>query len=102
MPDGASHRQSAPSWTRTKNLLIKSQLQTCENPGKPAHSDNCAAAGAAVETVAATLDPDLQSVIEQWPDLPPAVKAGIVAMVRASGTISNNGTETGSRAWTPR
>ena len=31
-------------------------------------------------------DVDLQSVIEQWPDLPPAVKAGIVAMVRASGT----------------
>ena len=26
VPDGASHRQSAPSWTRTKNLLIKSQL----------------------------------------------------------------------------
>jgi hypothetical protein len=25
-------------------------------------------------------------VIEQWPDLPPAVKAGIVAMVKASGT----------------
>ena len=55
-------------------------------PGKPAHSDNCAAAGAAVETAAAALDPDLQSVIEQWPDLPPAVKAGIVAMVRASNT----------------
>ena len=26
MRDGARHRQSAPSWTRTKNLLIKSQL----------------------------------------------------------------------------
>ena len=77
-------------------------LTTRKYPGKPAHSDNCAAAGAAVETVAATLAPDLQSVIEQWPDLPPAVKAGIVAMVRASGTISSKGTETGSRAWTPR
>ena len=84
------------------NLLIQSQLQTCNTPGTPAHSDNCAAAGAAVETVAAALDVDLQRVIEQWPDLPPAVKAGIVAMVRASSTISNKGTETGSRAWTPR
>ena len=61
-------------------------LTTRTTPGKPAHSDNCAAAGAAVETGAAALDGDLQSVIEQWPDLPPAVKAGIVTMVRASNT----------------
>ena len=40
----------------------------------------------AVETAAAALDLDLLSVIEKWPDLPHAVKAGIVAIVRASGT----------------
>ena len=68
------------------DLLIKSQLQTCKNPGETAPSDNCAAAGAAVETAATSLDGDLQSVIEQWPNLPPVVKAGIVAMVRASNT----------------
>ena len=68
------------------NLLIKSQLQTSENPGKNAHSENCAASGAAVETAAAPLDLDLLSVIDKWADLPHAVKAGIVAMVRASGT----------------
>ena len=61
-------------------------LTTRKTPRKPAHSDNCAAPGAAHETAATALDVDLQSVIEQWPDLPPAVKAGIVAMVRASGT----------------
>jgi hypothetical protein len=30
-------------------------------------------------------DPDLEKVVEAWPDLPAAVKAGIVAMVRAAG-----------------
>lgn len=72
--------------TRTPDTRFMIPLTTRTTPRKPAHSDNCAAAGAAVETAAAALDPDLQSVIEQWPDLPPAVKAGIVAMVKASGT----------------
>jgi hypothetical protein len=30
-------------------------------------------------------DPDLTFVIDRWADLPPAVRAGIVAMVQASG-----------------
>ncbi len=29
-------------------------------------------------------DPELVSVIEAWPDLPEPIKAGILAMVRAS------------------
>ena len=29
-------------------------------------------------------DPDLQSIIDHWSELPDAVKAGIVAMVRAT------------------
>ena len=38
------------------------------------------------ETRGATpLDLDLLSVIEKWADLPHPVKAGIVAMVRATG-----------------
>ena len=57
-------------------------LTTRKTPGKTAYPDNCAAH----ETAAAALDVDLQSVIEHWPNLPPAVKAGIVAMVRASNT----------------
>jgi len=31
-------------------------------------------------------DPDLRAVIEAWPNLPEVVKAGIMAMVRTSGS----------------
>jgi len=31
------------------------------------------------------LDSDLQAVVDAWPDLPEAVRAGILAMVRAAG-----------------
>ena len=34
-------------------------------------------------------DPDLAAVVEAWPDLPEALKAGIVAMVKAAaGKVS--------------
>jgi hypothetical protein len=33
------------------------------------------------------LEPDLQALIEVWPTLPPIVKAGIVAMVKAATTV---------------
>ncbi len=29
-------------------------------------------------------DPDLAAVVEAWPDLPEAIKAGILAMVKAA------------------
>jgi hypothetical protein len=29
-------------------------------------------------------DPDLDAVVEAWPSLPDAIRAGIVAMVRAT------------------
>jgi len=31
-------------------------------------------------------DPDLTAVVEAWPDLPEALKAGIVAMVKAASS----------------
>jgi hypothetical protein len=34
---------------------------------------------------------DLALVVEQWANLPPAVRAGIVAMVRASMTEPTDG-----------
>jgi hypothetical protein len=35
-------------------------------------------------TTAAAADPDLAAVVEAWSSLPPAVRAGILAMVQAS------------------
>ena len=34
---------------------------------------------------AAIIDSDLQAVNEAWPKLPPALRAGIIAMVKAAG-----------------
>jgi hypothetical protein len=34
--------------------------------------------------VSTLADPDLAAVVTAWPDLPPAIRAGIVAMVRST------------------
>ena len=60
------------------------QRVRAENPEKNAHSENRAAAGAAVDSENSAIAPDLQRIIERWAELPEAVKAGIVAMVRAT------------------
>ena len=38
----------------------------------------------AVAAETSSIDPDLQAVIEAWPMLPEAIKAGILAMARAA------------------
>ena len=40
-------------------------------------------------------DPDLRAVIEGWTDLPEAIKAGIVAMIRASKDDLNDSLDQG-------
>ena len=54
-------------------------------PEKNGTFSDCAAQGAAVEHDNAPIDPDLQAIVASWPDLSDAVKAGILAMVRAAG-----------------
>jgi hypothetical protein len=44
-----------------------------------------AAVGAAANAETAAIDPALQAVIQAWPDLPEAIRAGILAMVQAAG-----------------
>jgi len=34
-------------------------------------------------TPATPADPDLSAVVAAWPDLPPAIRAGVVALVKA-------------------
>ena len=69
---------------RTPDLRIKSPLQHPKNPGKTAISANVVANRAAVETKSAHDDPDLQAVIDAWPDLPATVKRDILAAVHGA------------------
>ena len=55
-----------------------------ENGGSGEHGS----ISAAVETKNAHFDADLQAIIDAWPGLPEAVKAGILAMVKAAGGIT--------------
>ena len=66
-------------------MPIINRRVSAEIPEKKAHSENCTAPGAANESHNAPIDADLQAIIERWAELPDAVKAGIVAMVRAAG-----------------
>ena len=61
------------------------QRVSAETSEENAHFDNRAAPGAAGETQNAPIDADLRAIIERWSELPDAVKAGIVAMVRTAG-----------------
>jgi hypothetical protein len=60
--------------------------QTPENTGKTQVSDAAGADAGAVETKTAQFPPDLQALIDAWPTLPDAIRAGILAMVRAART----------------
>ena len=66
-------------------VLYSNQQHTPKNPEKNTHSREGAAAGAAVGAENEPVDPDLQAVIERWPDLPDVVKVDILAMVQPSG-----------------
>jgi hypothetical protein len=47
-------------------------------------SQSGAESGAVLPSATASLSPELWEIVEAWTKLPPAVTAGIVAMVRAS------------------
>ena len=55
-----------------------------ENPEENALCHDSAAPGAAVGRENTPIDPDLAAIIDRWPELPEAVKAGILAMVRSA------------------
>ena len=65
------------------------------NPGQaltqidPAREALCGAVSAGQPAPKASpTDPDLAAVVAAWPTLPEALRAGIVAMVRAAGDVS--------------
>ena len=80
--ESAGQGGSAPTWTRTMNPLIKSQLENQENPGKNGVCGNVASISPAPNL---RIDSELQAVIDAWPSLPEAIQAGILAMVSTAG-----------------
>ena len=61
-----------------------SPLANCENPEENVDSEVSAAQGAAHDMPHTRIDSDLAKVVELWPELPPVVKSGILAMVEAT------------------
>lgn len=67
------------------------------DPLGPARS-HYAAQGAAVGAETAPMGSDSRALIDLWPDLPEAVRIGILAMVQASGTDERAAGTSGSRS----
>ncbi len=49
-----------------------------------AHSDDSGSKAPTGNPTPDPLTPDLRALVDAWPDLPPAVRAGILAMVEAT------------------
>jgi hypothetical protein len=76
---------NAPRRTRTYNPLIKSQ--TSGNRKDDSGKDlgiSPPSVGPRLATDTRQTDPDLATVVNAWDRLPEAVRAGIVAMVKAA------------------
>ena len=75
--DNESHRLGVTGLERGD--VTGSENKDLQNP-----SESSGAESGAVLPETAPVDPDLAKVIDAWPDLPEAVKAGISAMVSAA------------------
>jgi hypothetical protein len=75
---------NASSRTRTLDPLIKSQRGTLANKGLTIDPPHMGPHSAAESTRATPTDPALAAIVSAWPDLPPAIRAGIAAMVNAA------------------
>ncbi len=76
---------NTPDWIRTSNLRFR-------RPMAESHKSNIDKGlriatqpiGHQLSTDTCQNDPDLAAVVAAWPDVPEAIKAGIVAMVKAA------------------
>ena len=83
---------TAGGGTRTHTLLPEQDFESCAQlPQTPVSADtyetppDCACQNLAqIAAEIAPVAPDLADLLTAWPDLPEAVKAGILAMVKAS------------------
>jgi hypothetical protein len=64
-------------------------VEPAQNPQQTEEKPRIPTSGAAKASVAVsqpmTADASLQAVVEAWPSLPEAIKAGIIAMVKVAG-----------------
>jgi integrase len=67
-------------FTRHKPLSAKE----CRTPGHPGQKTHQQPLAHVLPTPQAGGDPDLAAIIEAWPDLPTAIKAAVVAIVKAA------------------
>ncbi len=75
------HGTSLTDSVRTYIIPPRGSELSQQSPGKSQFSS---AGGAKSGAVGALIDTDLQAVVAAWPALPDAVKAGILAMIRAA------------------
>ena len=62
---------------------------TGENPEENGDSGPAGPVAGPVKTKTCSPDADLQAVINAWPELPDAIRAGIVAIVRAANSTTS-------------
>ncbi len=55
------------------------------SPGKSGFSESGGAKSGALGAQGGAIAPELRTIIDAWPALPDAIKAGILAMVRTAG-----------------
>jgi hypothetical protein len=88
-------RQQKPPSSRDGVIVRHVGLEPTENPVISGEKQQLLFTGAAKASVAVCLpvaaDDDLRSIVQAWPALPAAIKAGIVAMVRAVGCSMTRG-----------
>jgi hypothetical protein len=63
--------------------LTRNHAEACENAEKTGDFENATSANANTLEIL-PLDPGLQTVASKWASLPPAIRAGILAMVNAA------------------
>ncbi len=76
-----------PDWRKSllKKVGLRGVEQPPETPKKMRVSILSGAESGALDARKVESQPDLAMVIEAWPNLPAAIRAGILAIVRAAG-----------------
>jgi len=82
----AAHCENSEPHLVTPTGLEPKYVTTCGDKELQNPSPESGAESGAVSPLSGRVDARLQRVIDAWPNLPEAVKAGIVAMVKARGS----------------